>query len=90
VDRFLVRLRLAEFKGLKEKIMSWEDAPTGAQIHRIAVFAIALGIKSPIEEGIRTRGQARDILNDLYEQIKHKNQMKLGKRINAPQLRQRR
>ena len=85
MDSFLVRLRLAEFKGLKEKIMSWEDAPTGAQIHRIAVFAIALGIKSPIEEGIQTRGQARDILNDLYQQIKQKNRMKQDKRISASQ-----
>ena len=85
MDRLLVRLRLAEFKGLKEKIMSWEDAPTGAQIHRIAVFAIALGIKSPIEEGILTRGQARDILHDLYQQIKQKNRMKQGKTVNASQ-----
>ena len=85
MDRLLVRLRLAEFKGLKEKIMSWEDAPTGAQIHRIAVFAIALGIKSPIEEGIQTRGQARDILNDLYQQIKQKNRMKQAKAVNTSQ-----
>jgi hypothetical protein len=85
VDSFLAGLRLAEFKGLKEKIMSWEDAPTGAQIHRIAVFAIALGIKSPIEEGIQTRGQARDILNYLYQQIKQKNRMKQDKAVNASQ-----
>ena len=85
MDRLLVRLRLAEFKGLKEKIMSWEDAPTGAQIHRIAIFAIALGIKSPIEEGIQTRGQARDILNDLYQQIKQKNRMKQDKAVNTSQ-----
>jgi hypothetical protein len=65
--------------------MSWEDAPTGAQIHRIAVFAIALGIKSPIEEGIQTRGQARDIMNDLYQQIKQKNRMKQDKAVNTSQ-----
>jgi hypothetical protein len=85
MDSLLARLRLAGFKGLKEKIMSWEDAPTGAQIHRIAVFAIALGIKSPIEEGIQTRGQARDILNDLYHQIKQKNRMKQDNGITASQ-----
>ena len=65
--------------------MSWEDAPTGAQIHRIAVFAITLGIKSPIEEGIRTRGQARDIMNDLYQQIKRKNRLKQDKAVITSQ-----
>ena len=65
--------------------MSWEDAPTGAQIHRIAVFAIALGIKRPIEEGIQTRGQVRDILNDLYQQLKQKNRVKQDNRISASQ-----
>jgi len=60
--------------------MSWEDAPTGAQIHRITCFALALGIREPIEENIQTRAQARDILNDLYWQLKQRNQQKQNNR----------
>jgi hypothetical protein len=86
MDSLLARLRLAEFEGLKEKIMGWEDAPTGTQLHRIARFALALGIRDPIEENIQTRAQARDILNDLYQQLKQKNRVKQDKRINAPQI----
>jgi hypothetical protein len=46
--------------------MSWEDAPTGTQLHGLLAFALALGIREPIEENIQTRAHARDILNDLY------------------------
>jgi len=45
--------------------MSWEDEPTGYQLHRIAIFASILGIRTPIEEGIQTRGEARNILYGL-------------------------
>jgi len=64
--------------------MSWEDAPTGAQIHRITRFALALGIREPIEENIQTRAQARDILNDLYWQLKQRNQPKQSNRQSLP------
>ena len=64
--------------------MSWEDAPTGTQLHRIARFALALGIREPIEENIQTRAQARDILNDLYFKLKQRNRQKHNTRLNVP------
>ncbi|OBW63513.1 MAG: hypothetical protein A9183_07270 [Dehalococcoides mccartyi] len=64
--------------------MSWEDAPTGTQLHRIARFALALGIREPIEENIQTRAQARDILNDLYFQLKQRNKQKQNNRKILP------
>jgi hypothetical protein len=64
--------------------MSWQDAPTGAQIHRITRFALALGIQEPIEENIQTRAQARDILNDLYWQLKQRNKAKQNNGQSQP------
>jgi hypothetical protein len=60
--------------------MSWKNAPTGAQISPDYMFALALGIREPIEENIQTRAQARDILNDLYWQLKQRNQQKQNNR----------
>ena len=56
--------------------MSWEDRPTGFQLHRIAVFAHILGIREFIEEGIETRGEARDILYKIHLALKDQNRQR--------------
>jgi len=53
--------------------MSWKDRPTGYQLHRIACLASILGIREPIEEGIQTRGHARNILYKLHLTLKEKS-----------------
>jgi hypothetical protein len=52
--------------------MSWEDRPTGVQLHRIACLASILGIREPIEDGIETRREARNILYELSLELKKK------------------
>lgn len=52
--------------------MSWTDYPTGRQLHKIAIFANILGIVQPVEEGIKTRAEARDIFLDLRDRVNAK------------------
>lgn len=52
--------------------MSWEDRPTGAQLHRIAIFASILGIREPIEERVATRAEARRLQYELLMELKKK------------------
>lgn len=56
--------------------MSWEDKPTGAQLHRIAVFAAILGIREPIEEGVDNRAEARRLQYELLQELKLKNRQR--------------
>ena len=56
--------------------MSWEDRPTGVQLHRIAILAHILGIRETIEEGIETRGEARSLQYQLLLDLKDKNRRK--------------
>ena len=50
--------------------MAWSDPPTGRQVHAIAVLAQRLGIHDPIEEKIKDRGEARDTLHRLLEEMR--------------------
>lgn len=53
--------------------MSLDEPPTGAQVTAITRMCMALGIKAPLEERVRTRREARDTIYELRGKLRGKH-----------------
>lgn len=47
--------------------------PTAKQCRRIALFCMALGEREPLEELVRNRWEARNLIYDLLRQLRFSN-----------------
>lgn len=52
---------------------SWNDPPTDRQIRAISRLATILGYYEPIEEKVKSRLEARNIIVGFKEEIKRRN-----------------